>query len=219
MCTAHRRPRRVADVSAPTKSKGILMLMRRIVPGFAVAFAMASFLMLYPSPESDHPDLYQTYQAMRSMCSEANLVDSAFPYVYPDCRASEWVSYLFSTLGTAEWPPRAGLEFTEQEARIARIAVLPEDVAVVPLRPRRSFGKQLVIGLDDTEGLVTADAYAAWNEAPVFQREWAVPQVVASEFAAQTAESNLQMGASFATDFEAWGSELDEFGVWEDSAP
>lgn len=195
------------------------MLMRRVVPGFAVAFAMAGFLMLYPSPESDHPDLYQTYQAMRNMCTEANLVNSAFPYVYPDCRASEWVSYLFSTLGSAEWPPRAGQEFSEQEARIARIAVLAEDVAVVPLRPRRNFARQLVIGFDDGHNLVTADAYAAWNQPPVFQREWTVPQVVASELAAQTAESNLQMGVSSETDFEAWGSDLDEFGVWEDSAP
>ena len=195
------------------------MLMRRIVPGFAVAFAMAAFMKLYPAPESDHPELYQTYQAMRSMCTETNLRDSAFPYVYPDCKPSEWVSYLFSTLGSAEWPPRAGLEFTAEEARMARILVLPDDVAVVPLRPRRHLGKQLVIGFDDAAGVATAHAYEAWNEKPAFEREWPVPRVSASTFAMQTARSNLEMGMDFHTDLEAWGSESDEYSVWEDGAP
>jgi len=195
------------------------MLMRRIIPGFAVAFAMAAFMKLYPSPETDHPELYRTYRVMRNMCTEANLAKSAFPCVYPECRASEWVSYLFSTLGAAEWPPRAGLEFTDEEARIARIAVLPQGVEVVPLRPRRNFERQIVLRFDDVAGVVTAQAYETWNDDPVFEREWTIPKVTASELAAQAAESNLRMGMSFETDLEQWGSDVDEYGVWEDSAP
>ncbi len=195
------------------------MLMRRIVPGFAVAFGMAAFMHLYPSPESDHPELYQSYQAMRSMCTETNLRDSAFAYVYPDCKPSEYVGYLFSSLGSAEWPPRVGLEFTAEEARMARIQVLPEDVTIVPLRPRRHLDKQLVIGYDDDEGVVTAKAYEVWNDKPVFEREWPLPRVNASSFAMRTAKSNLEMGMDYTTDLEMWGSEVDEFEIWEDSAP
>jgi len=195
------------------------MLMRRIIPSFAVAFIMAVFVKLYPTPEADHPELYQTYRAMRNMCTEANLTRSAFPYVYPECRPSEWVSYLFSSLGTAEWPPRAEMEFTEEETRIARIAALPRDVEVVPLRPRRNFDRQIVIRFDDTAGVVTAEAYETWNEDPVFKREWTIPKVTASEFAIQAAESNLQMGMNFETDLEAWGSDMDEYGLWGNSAP
>lgn len=195
------------------------MLMRRVVPGFIVAFAMALFLKLYPSPETDHPDLYRTYRAMRNLCTEGNLSQSSFAYFYPDCRPSEWVSFAFSTFGTAEWAPREGVELSPEEARIARITSMPRDVSVVPLRARRNFGKQLVLAFDDDKGIVTADAYAAWNEKPVFHREWSVPVVTPSEFAVEIAESNLQMGASYETDLELWGSDMDEFGVWEDSAP
>ncbi len=195
------------------------MLMRRIVPGFAVAFAMALFLKLYPNPESNHPQLFRTYQAMRIMCTTANMEKSAFQYVYPEARPSEWVSFLFSTLGSAEWPPIAGRELPEEEARAARIMVLPGDVTVVPLRARRNFAKQVVIRFDDSEGVVIAEGFEAWNEKSVFQRKWTIPKVTPSELAIQTAESNLEMGLGFATDFDTWGSQFDEFGVWEDTSP
>jgi hypothetical protein len=181
------------------------MLTRRLIPSMVVGVILWGLVHFSSPSGSDHPRLDQACQAIRAMAASANLTQSAFPYVCPESQPSQWVSYFFSTLGTAEWPPTEGLEFTAEEARVARIKTLPSDVAIVPLRPLPRSGKQLVLSYDDARGVIIADAYESADRTPVFRREWPLPQVRASTFAIDAAESNLELGMGYQADLESWG--------------
>ena len=120
------------------------------------------------SPQMD-ADLSQAVASVRYMTSERWLSRSAFQAAYPDRQPSDYVSYLFSDFGVAEWPIAID-EQERQQLRAAGIPPLPADLPLVPNRPDPTHERQVVIRADDTEGVVIIEAYETPNNQPIFSQ-------------------------------------------------
>ena len=116
------------------------------------------------------PQLKQGVASFKYMTSQKFLSKSAFKTSYPEQKPSEYVKYIFSTLGSAEWP--IAFDPSEEEAlRSARIPVFPRDLTVVPDKPDPKINKQLVIRSDDTNGKIIIEAYEKAGEPSVLTVE------------------------------------------------
>lgn len=72
---------------------------------------------------------------------------------------SEFVSYLFSTMGAAERPESYRLDEKDEGQRGGPLG-WPEGVGFYPLKPEPRGGKQVVIFPDDARGMTIAEGYA-----------------------------------------------------------
>lgn len=134
--------------------------------------------------------------------SPRRLERSAFYVAYPEGGPSEFVEFLFSPLGKAEWVPDdlrdvQGVALLDAE----RVLALGDQsnvraVALVPERPDPRLQHQVVLRSDDERGLVVAAAYEAWAAEPVLVREWKLPRVEVAEGVADMARENLEEGVS-----------------------
>jgi len=111
------------------------------------------------------PDLQQAVDAVYFMTSERFLSRSGFRYLFPEAKPSQYVSYIFSDLGVAEWPIALD-EMEEQQLRSAGIPTLPSDVVLVAQRPDPGHKQQVVLRADDSAGLVIIEAYPSPTTAP-----------------------------------------------------
>ena len=112
------------------------------------------------------PRLQQAVTAVEYMTTQRFLADSAFSHVHPERRPSDYVSYLFSTMGSAEWPIAFDQD-EEEQLRSARIPIMPRDLPIVPHKPNSGVDLQVVVRADDAAGLVIIDAYEKAGEDPV----------------------------------------------------
>jgi hypothetical protein len=86
------------------------------------------------------------------------------------------VSFLFSTLGVAEWP--IAMDEAEAEAmRSAFITPLPDHVlTATEARPSGPW-PQLVLRGDDVRGMLIALGYEAPGQPAVLTEEWPLPKI------------------------------------------
>jgi len=98
------------------------------------------------------------------------------------------VSFLFSDLGAAEWPPAEGVE----EGLPGQS--LPPNVAVTHAGPDASRAMQVVIRWDDERRMILFEGYADPLEPPVIRRETDLPVVRPSDAARLAAQGILEMG-------------------------
>ena len=120
------------------------------------------------SPQMD-ADLSQGVASVRYMTSKRWLSRSAFQATFPDKKPSDYVSYLFSDFGVAEWPIAID-EQERQQLRAAGIPPLPADLPLVSNRPDPTHERQIVIRADDAEGVVIIEAYETPNSQPIFSQ-------------------------------------------------
>ena len=140
------------------------------------------------------------------MLSPHGLERSAFYAVYPKGTPSDFVSFLFSPLGKAEWVPddsaapgRAGL--VSAEAMLAAGDELPPGtVGLVPEAPEPRIHRQVVLWADDQRGVVIAEAYELPGHAPVLIQEWTLPHVTLAPGVAAMARENLENGVDAGAD-------------------
>ena len=90
---------------------------------------------------------------------------------------SEFVSYLFSSMGAAERPLAYGPEETEGGRRGGPPA-WPEGVGFYAINPDPRGGKQVVIIPDDSRGLIVAEGYVNPAEQPLLRREFEMTKPV-----------------------------------------
>lgn len=90
---------------------------------------------------------------------------------------SEFVSYLFSTMGAAERPEsyRPG---EKGEGQRGGPPGWPEGVGFYPLKPNPRGGKQVVIFPDDARGMIIAEGYADPAGKPLLRREFEMAKPV-----------------------------------------
>lgn len=143
---------------------------------------------------SEPPDLKQAADYIQWEVAPRNLTRSAFAYAYPDCKPSQFVSFFFSALGAAERPvfDSEGI----QQARAQRMPIVPDDVAIVPLEPKLSEKKQIVLRADAADEYLLIDEYLEPNDKPVATRKIKIKKVVADDMAASMAKGNMEMGVS-----------------------
>ena len=122
----------------------------------------------------EHPDLERGVRVVRYLSSKNQIKRSSFLIVYPEGKPSDFVKWMFSTLGTAEWPPIEGgpEEELEEGAKAVGIPLLPKAVRLFAQSPNKDAGKQIVVRGDDARGMIAAEAYLAPGQPSVFTQEW-----------------------------------------------
>jgi hypothetical protein len=153
-----------------------------------------------PAPE----DLRQGASVIGSMAAPRHLRQSMFLGLFPSGKPSQFVSFLFSTLGTAEWPESersaARDPILGEEAAAIGIPLLPDGVAFTDRSPKSELGRQIVVRFDDPRNLLIIEGYVDPTQPPVLtvEREFRVPTLRPHEtlLLRRIAESNLELGAS-----------------------
>lgn len=145
------------------------------------------------------PELEQAAGLVGYFTTPSVLSRSTFPAVLPEGTPKQFVSWLFSGMGTSEWPltrEEAMREFGEPG--VPGMPTLPDDVAFLHSRPDTSRGKQIVVKWDNGRGMVIVEGYLDPKQEPIFLKEYVLPRVTSTnEMAQLTARSNIEMGASF----------------------
>lgn len=148
------------------------------------------------------PELEQAADFIAWMLVPGNLSRSTFPVVLPQGTPKQFVSWLFSTLGTAEWPPSESMARQyPDEAEMARAIgapLFPDDVRIFHSKTDSSAGKQIVVKWDDGRNVVIVEGYLDPTQPPVLLKEWELPEVQSTnEVARLSAESHLEMGGTY----------------------
>ena len=147
---------------------------------FAV-WGTLGFLLVLPllymdwGTPSEYPRLDRAVQVVRYLSAPDRIKRSSFLAVYPEGRPSEFVKWMFSPMGTAEWPPAEdGVDtMALEQAKSIRMPVSPAKTRIVPETPRPDEpSRQLVVKGDDARGMLMVEAYRNPGGPPVFTREW-----------------------------------------------
>ncbi len=153
---------------------------------------LAVSLMGLTSCQAADPDLAQASEAMAAMATRKHLSRSCFYVVYPQGQASEYVNYLFSSLGAGEWPTALDPE----EAAAIRVTLLPDNVRVSPLQRQHLEKKELVLSADDQQGIIQAKGYLPDQTNPSFESQWSLGSATPSPLAQAACENAIDIGIS-----------------------
>ncbi|NUN68178.1 MAG: hypothetical protein HUU02_00535 [Bacteroidetes bacterium] len=144
-------------------------------------------------------DLEQAAAVIERFASPMRLGNSMFAAAYPECKATQFVHYLFSDLAAAELPigESMGDEMDRAQAQASGMPLWPDSVAMSEQVPDPTAGRQIVLTGDDTKNTVSIALYTDPKSPPVAVREVTVPHVTASEMAQAFFRSNVEMGARY----------------------
>ena len=138
-------------------------------------------------------DIVQAMKAVTDGLKPNQLSKSMFSAAHPNGKPSEYVSFYFSSLGAAEWPA-SSMEFSEDEMQMTGMSFLPQSVSLVANTPDSGKGKQIVIGADDSKGIITLTGYVNPGQPAVLTKEVKLPKVKPAPGVTEMYRSNRQMG-------------------------
>lgn len=142
---------------------------------------LAGLLMLSSCADTIAPDIKKGVQVVRYMSAKRQILRSSFTVVYPEAKPSDFVDWMFSEIGAAEWPDSeayAELDPTVREqARSIGAPLIPKDVQIVPLNPKVEMEKQVVVKFDDLRGVIIVEGYLDPKDPPILVQEWQLPRV------------------------------------------
>lgn len=156
------------------------------------------FTLLFPlcsCGEGAPPELEEAARVVHYMVAPRNLSRSMFSAAFPDQKPSQFVSYLFSSMGRAEWPTPA-TDFEREQLKSIGAPATPQDVAFVSRTLDPKKGKQLVVKFDDRRSVVIVEGYVDPDEPPVLTREWALKRVSPAPGVMEIYRSNAELGMS-----------------------
>ncbi|MCI0707516.1 MAG: hypothetical protein L0Y80_08555 [Ignavibacteriae bacterium] len=140
------------------------------------------------------PELERAASIVEDALQPSSLERSSFPVVLPEGTPLEFVSWYFSTLGTAEWPPRED----DPEAAGMPDMKMPIGVSFVHTAPNVGIGKQIVLKWNDERGVVIVEGYVDPLKQPMFVKEFTLPKVTSKNPLAQiAAQEAIAQGASY----------------------
>ncbi len=145
-----------------------------IALGLMVGLVLA--LIQWGKDPKESADLRRGIQVVRYLSSPKMIRRSSFLSVHPQGQPSDFVNWMFSSLGTAEWPPSEEMAeqdpiFAEQ-AKAIRAPLLPRGIRLVAHRPEAGAGRQVVVKANDAQGLIIAQGYESAGAPPVLTRQW-----------------------------------------------
>lgn len=130
-----------------------------------------------PDPAREDPVLLQLERVARHLTGPRHLRASAFPALRTSDRPSELVSFLFSDIGVAEWPPADdSSELSREQMNATNTPMFPAGGALVFEQPDPRMGRQLVLSADDRSGEIVATAYLDPGRPPVYTQRWPMPE-------------------------------------------
>jgi hypothetical protein len=154
------------------------------------------------SEDKNARDLERAAYAVEQIVAPVNATRCSFFVVLPDGTPKQFVSWFFSSMGSAEWPMvDDSTEISRDEAQsMQRIGIpfRPKDVSYTHSKPDTAVQKQIVLTWDDTERTVILEGYLDPAQAPVFKKSFKLPKNVVPDAMARIAVgSNLELGMSF----------------------
>ena len=148
-------------------------------------------LVLGSCQSSPDEDLVQANAAMASMGQNRTLAKSCFRVAYPNGNATDFVRYLFSDLGSAEWPIALDQLEAEQMKAIKQ-KVIPPTVTVSANQRQYLDRKELV--LEAIEGKIQARGYLPQETKPTLEDEWGLGTASVEPNVISLCQSNIEMG-------------------------
>jgi hypothetical protein len=139
----------------------------------------------------------QANAAMASMTKNPNLSRSCFRVAYPEGNAADFIRYLFSDMGVAEWPSAVDQMEADQMNAINQ-AVVPSTVAVSANQRQHPDRKELV--LDAADGSIQARGYLPQATEPNLEAEWDLGTASTDPGVIPLCESNIEMGMGIGLD-------------------
>jgi hypothetical protein len=155
--------------------------MRRANLWITVGFLVPSLLFFVDLDESKNPQLKQGVQVVRYLSAERQLKRSSF-MALKERKPSKFVDWLFSPLGTVEWPPweDSHLEFDPEELKTMKkmgIPLIPKNLALVPLAIDLEKGRQIVVSTDDQKRILIIEGFINPKDPPVLKEEILFPEI------------------------------------------
>jgi hypothetical protein len=149
-----------------------------------------------------NPELVRAARSIEQVVAPFSASRSSFFVVLPNGSPRQFVSWFFSTMGTAEWAPvDSSNEFSPEELDALRQIGLesrPNDVVYRHTQPDPKVQKQIVMKWDDAEGTVILEGYLDPNQPPAYTRSFKLPKGVVPDQAARLiTQSNLEQGMEF----------------------
>lgn len=127
---------------------------------------------------NEDADLKKAERVARYLTSNRFLKQTAYRDLTEKGTPSELVSFVFSDLAVAAWPPGEDADPREQEqARAIGVPMFPKGAAVVHGRADPRLHKQLVLSGDDGAGQIVAEFYLEPGQAAVGSSRWEMPQM------------------------------------------
>ena len=162
-------------LSASPRATPLAPALRRAVLILILSLVLSGILGCEAPPE--YPELEKAIRVVRYLSAPNQLQRSSFLVVFPGGQPSNFVTWMFSTFGTAEWPPAEGsLEMEgpdwEDALRATGTPIRPREVSLVPLKPDPELKKQIVVKADDVRKKILVAGYLEPGTAPVLVREW-----------------------------------------------
>jgi len=140
-----------------------------------ITFMMLVMLFITACGEVGKSDaeLEQAASAIKTMIRPNNLARSSFSVTQNEGKPSEYISFFFSTLGSAEWPVAMD-PMEEEQFKSIRQPTIPHTVHVIAHEPdpAKAGTKQLVLRADDARGVLIVDGYVDPLGTAIFSREW-----------------------------------------------
>ena len=151
---------------------------RRAGMALLLSFAFSGILGCEAPP--DYPELEKAIRVVRYLSAPNQLQRSSFLVIFHGGQPSDFVTWMFSTFGKAEWPPAEGsLEMEnygwEEALQVTGTPVPPREVSFVALKPDPNLKKQIVVKPDDARQKIMVEGYLDPGAAPVLVREWDWP--------------------------------------------
>jgi hypothetical protein len=145
----------------------------------AIGFLLVLPLFYFDFGPKENVELRKGIAAVRYMSAPRQLQRSSFLLAYPNGTSEQFLSWMFSPMGAAEWPPyEDGLEFDpEEEAMIRKTGVLfiPANLVLVPRKPDLEKGRQVMIRAE--RGSLIAEGYENPEEPPVVVKKWSFQKI------------------------------------------
>ncbi|MDX2219355.1 MAG: hypothetical protein SF172_10060 [Burkholderiales bacterium] len=115
-------------------------------------------------------DLEQAVAVVGYLASSRYINRSMYSATFESGTPSEFISFLFSSMGAAERPEPASTRPPGSSGPPA----WPDDIGFHALHPNPGGGKQVVVTPDDARGMIIAEGYVDPAKKPVLRREFAM---------------------------------------------
>jgi hypothetical protein len=143
--------------------------MNRLVSLSLICIFLVSLISCSDNSSNQDPDLQRSVNFVKYLSSNRFLKKSGFRALNDEKKPSKFVSYLFSTMGSAEWFS-VGDPYEEEQMKSIGVPVPPKNVFITDTYTQGA-GKQIVLKGDDANSQIIVEAYGPDSGAVLFTKK------------------------------------------------